>query len=135
MKYSDFFYCSYLLSYLWLPSLWGYGIFTMVEALLMLSLLTITGFLEAIILRRTMMTYDDLSYSLEKMINSWVANQVPYGDFFAILIIIFLITRRTFRHTLLAIDPLKWELKSYYREMNDSKLWNLGYSLVVLINN
>ena len=64
-----------------------------------------------------------------------MANQVPYGDSFAILMIIFLITRRTFRHTLLARSSLKEELSSYYREMNDSKLWNLGYSLVVLINN
>lgn len=79
MEYSDFFSFFVILIYCLIhgsPFYEDYSMFTMVEALLILSLLTITGFLEAL-------SFKEERYGLEKMINSWVANQVLYGDSFA----------------------------------------------------
>jgi len=60
MKYSDFFsFFIVIIHYLIHHSpLYEDSIFIMVEVLLILSLLTITGFLEFIILRRIIMTND-----------------------------------------------------------------------------
>ena len=73
MKYSDFFSFFVILIYCLIhySPLYEDSIFIMVEALLMLSLLTITGFLGFIFLRRMIMTYN-FSYNPEKMINSWL---------------------------------------------------------------